>query len=105
MSAAAGRRNWSSDFATDTVLWCGFVGMWGRVMSVLDDVEAFRKSALYRKQVSISRDGEDFVVAYQPDNLIVFRHAEASALRRVCRQLRWEIVSDTIAEPDDVRSW
>jgi hypothetical protein len=54
--------------------------MWGGVMSVLDAVEAFRKSALFRKQVSISRDGEDFVVAYQPDNLIVFRHAEASAL-------------------------
>jgi len=48
-------------------------------MSVLDAVEAFRKGALFRKQVSINRDGEDFVVAYQPDNLIVFRHAEASA--------------------------
>ncbi len=58
-------------------------------MSVLDTVEAFRKDALFRKQVSISRDGEDFIVAYQPDNIIVFRHAEAGALRRVCRQLRW----------------
>ena len=75
------------------------------MVSVLDAVEAFRKSALFRKQVSISRDGEDFVVAYQPDNLIVFRHAEASALRRVCHQLRWEIVSDTVPEADDVRSW
>jgi hypothetical protein len=79
--------------------------MWGGIMSVLDSVEAFRKSALFRKQVSISRDGDDFVVAYQPDNLIVFRHAEASALRRVCNLLRWEIVSDTVPDPKNLASW
>ena len=45
---------------------------------------------------SISRDGDDFVVAYQPDNVIVFRHNELSALRKVCQSLRWEIVSDTV---------
>ena len=75
-------------------------------MSVLDVVESFRKSAVpFRRQVSIYRDGEDFVVAYQPDNIIVFRHAEANKLRKMCHSLRWEIVSDTVAEAGDVRSW
>ena len=92
-------------FAAGTIILVRLVSKWGGVMSVLDAVEAFRKSALFRRQVSISRDGQDFVVAYQPDNLIVFRHAEASALRRVCNLLRWEIVRDTVPEPDDVRSW
>ena len=55
-------------FAAGKIIWCGIISVWGGVMSVLNSVEAFRKGALFRKQVSISRDGEDFVVAYQPDN-------------------------------------
>jgi hypothetical protein len=75
-------------------------------MSVLDVVESFRKRAVpFRKQVSISRDGADFIVAFQPDNIVVFRHGVANELRKMCRSLRWEIVSDTVAEPGDVRSW
>jgi len=92
-------------FAAVTIILVRLVSMWGGVMSVLDAVEAFRKSALFRRQVSISRDGQDFVVAYQPDNLIVFRHVEASALRRMCNLLRWEIVSDTTPDPNDLASW
>jgi hypothetical protein len=66
-------------------------------MSVLDVVESFRKNALpFRRQVSISRDGEDFVVAFQPDNVVVFRHSDASKLRKMCHNLRWEIVCDTV---------
>ena len=69
-------------------------------MAVLDTIEAFRKNALpIRRRVSISRDDKDFVVAFQPENLIVFRHNEANALRRVCHSLRWEIISDTGADP------
>ena len=74
-------------------------------MSVLDTVESFRKSALFRRQVSISRDGADFVVTFQPDNIVVFRHNEASKLRKMCQSLQWEIVSDTVPEPGDIRSW
>ena len=44
--------------------------------------------------MSIRRDDNDFIVAFQPENLTVFRNGDASALRRVCRQLRWEIVAD-----------
>ena len=75
-------------------------------MSEFDVVETFRRNALpIRRQVSISRDGEDFVVAFQPDNIIALRNSEASALRKMCHSLRWEIVSDTIPEPNDPASW
>jgi hypothetical protein len=35
----------------------------------------------------------------------VFRHSEASALRKACVLLRWEVVSDTIADPNNLSSW
>jgi hypothetical protein len=46
------------------------------------------------RRVSIRRDDKDFVVAFQPEDHVVFRHTDASALRDVCRKLRWEIVDD-----------
>jgi hypothetical protein len=55
----------------------------------------------YRRQVTMRRDGNDFVVAFQPDDIIVFRNQDAVALRKVCRSLRWEIVSDATALADD----
>jgi len=59
--------------------------------------ESLRKGAPpFRRQVSISRDGDDYVVAFQPDNVIVFRHTEARELRRICNSLHWEIVRDTV---------
>jgi hypothetical protein len=48
------------------------------------------------------RDGDDFVIALQPDDVIVFRNGDAGALRKVCRSLRWEIVSDATVRPDDL---
>ena len=75
-------------------------------MSAFDVVESFRRNSVpYRRQVTISRDGEDFVVALLPQNIIAFRHSEAKELRRMCHSLRWEIVRDTTPEPDDIRSW
>jgi hypothetical protein len=63
-------------------------------MSEFDVIESFRKNALpFRRQVSISRDGEDFVVTFLPENIIAMRHSEANALRKMCHALRWEIVS------------
>ena len=50
---------------------------------------------LLKRQVAIRRDGDDFVISFQPEDLIVFRHAEARALRKACVFLRWEVVSDT----------
>jgi hypothetical protein len=48
-----------------------------------------------KRRVSIGRDGNEFVVTLQPEDLVVFRNASAVALRKVCRHLRWEIVSDS----------
>ena len=58
-----------------------------------------------RKKVSIRRDDKDFVVAFQPENFVVFRNGRASALRKLCTSLRWEIVSDTAPEANDPASW
>ena len=75
-------------------------------MSVLDAVESRRRAALpFRRQVTISRDGEEFVIKFQPDDIVAMRHREASELRKMCHTLRWEIVQDTVPERDDIRSW
>jgi hypothetical protein len=75
-------------------------------MSAFDVVESFRKSAVpFRRQVSISRDGEEFLVTLLPLNIGAMRHSEAADLRKMCHFLRWEIVSETVPEPDDIRSW
>jgi len=75
-------------------------------MSALDTVDAFRRNVFpFRRRVSISRDGADFIVAFQPDNIVVFRHPEASKLRKLCHSLRWEIVSDALPDTSDLASW
>ena len=58
-----------------------------------------------RRKVAIRRDGEDFVIVFQPEDIVVFRHAEATALRRACVVFRWEVVSDTIAVASNPASW
>ena len=57
-----------------------------------------------RRQVSIRRDDADFVVAFEPDGVVVFRHKESGALRKVCKSLRWQIVRDTV-DLNDLASW
>ena len=47
-----------------------------------------------RRLVTLQRDDADFVVTFYPENLVVFRHAEPNALRKVCTGLRWKIISD-----------
>ena len=47
------------------------------------------------RRVSIKRDDNDFVIAFQPEDYIIFRNQDPHALRKVCRFLRWEIVADT----------
>jgi hypothetical protein len=75
-------------------------------MTAFDVVESFRRNTVpFRRQVSISRDGEDFVITFLPQNIVAMRHSEAGELRRICHFCRWEIVSDTVPEPDDVSSW
>jgi hypothetical protein len=57
----------------------------------------------YRRQVVLRRDGDDFVVATHTDGLIIFRNQDPDALRKLCRSLRWEIISDTTAS--DKSAW
>ena len=54
-----------------------------------------------RRRVSIRRDDDDFVVAFQPEDEIVFRHQDAGALRKVCHKLRWLIIDDQ-SVPDNL---
>jgi hypothetical protein len=56
----------------------------------------------YRRQVAMRRDGDDFVIAFEPDGFIIFRNKDADALRKLCRSLRWEIVSDTTSSEDEL---
>ena len=58
-----------------------------------------------KRKVAIRRDGKDYVISFQPEDLIVFRHAEARALRKACLFLRWEVVSDTVPEVNNLASW
>jgi hypothetical protein len=44
--------------------------------------------------VTLQRDGADFVVSFHPENIVVFRHTEPNALRRMCTFLRWQIIAD-----------
>ena len=69
----------------------------GGLMSMLDAVETLQRDTVpFRRQVTIRRDGEDFVVVFHPQNIVALRHSEAKELRKVCHLLRWEIVSDTV---------
>jgi hypothetical protein len=74
-------------------------------MHVVSDVVGKSLSNGPRRRVSIKRDGKDFIVAFQPDDVVVFRHERAIPLRKLCSSLRWEIVHDTIAEAGDLASW
>jgi hypothetical protein len=47
------------------------------------------------RRVSIRRDDDDFVVAFQPEDFVIFRNQDANTLRRVCRFLQWDVVADT----------
>jgi hypothetical protein len=55
-----------------------------------------------KRLVSLRRDNADFVVAFQPEDVIVFRNPDPRALRRICGQLRWKIVSDTAYTVEDL---
>ena len=55
----------------------------------------------YRRQVAMRCDGEDFVIAIQPGDEIVFRTKDPRALLNLCRRLRWQIAIDTTLSIDD----
>jgi hypothetical protein len=55
-----------------------------------------------RRNVSLYRDNDDFVVAILPENIIALRNPDAGKLRKLCAYLRWEIVSDTSLTLNDL---
>jgi predicted nucleic acid-binding OB-fold protein len=57
--------------------------------------------------VSVERDGIDFVVAFQPEGHVIFRHHDLKALRNVCSKLRWEVVEEKSFPQnlDDIRTY
>jgi hypothetical protein len=69
-------------------------------MSVVADVEFSKSVPKTQRRVSIRRDGEDFVIVSLVEDLIVYRNSDASALRKLCRSLRWEIVLDSCVSAD-----
>jgi hypothetical protein len=48
-----------------------------------------------KRTVAIYRDGDDFVASLMPNDVVIFRDQSADALRKLCKGLRWAIVSDT----------
>jgi hypothetical protein len=44
----------------------------------------------------------DCVVTYPLDDVMVFRNPDTNALRKLCRQLRWEIIRDTSLPIEDL---
>lgn len=59
------------------------------------------------RKVSVERDGTDFVVAFQPEGHVIFRHHDLKALRNVCSKLRWEVVEEKSFPQnlDDIRTY
>ena len=47
-----------------------------------------------KRLVTLQRDGADFVVSFYPEDIVVFRHNEPNALRKMCTFLRWQIIAD-----------
>jgi hypothetical protein len=76
-------------------------------MSVVND--KIGKSLGYGRgrRVSVERDGTDFVVAFQPEGHVIFRHHDLKALRNVCSKLRWEVVEEKSFPQnlDDIRTY
>jgi len=59
------------------------------------------------RKVSVERDGTDFIVAFQPEGHVIFRHHDLKALRNVCSKLRWEVVEEKSFPQnlDDIRTY
>ena len=47
-----------------------------------------------RRNVSLKRDGEDFIVVFEVEDIVAFRSKDANTLRKICRWLRYAITCD-----------
>lgn len=53
-----------------------------------------------KRLVTLRRDGDDFVVLFYPEDIVVFRHNEPNALRKMRTFLRWKIIGDSSGSGD-----
>ena len=53
-----------------------------------------------KRLVTLRRDGDEFVVTFYPEDIVVFRRSEPQPLRKMCTFLRWRIVSDRSGSDD-----
>jgi hypothetical protein len=53
-----------------------------------------------KRLVTLQREGDDFVVTFYPEDIVVFRHAERQPLRKMCAFLQWRIISDSAGSDD-----
>jgi hypothetical protein len=53
-----------------------------------------------RRLVTLRRDGNEFVVLFYPEDIVVFRHDEPQPPRKMCSFLRWKIISDSSSADD-----
>jgi len=57
-----------------------------------------------KRLVTLRREGDDFIVLFYPEDIIVFRHNEPQPLRKMCSFLRWKIISDSSSADDTILS-
>jgi hypothetical protein len=50
--------------------------------------------------VTLRREGEDFAVAFYPQDIIAFRNKDPQKLRKMCSFLRWKIISDAALDEE-----
>jgi hypothetical protein len=53
-----------------------------------------------KRLVTLRRDGDDFVVTFYPEEIVMFRHADPQPLRKMCAFFRWKIISDSSSADD-----
>jgi hypothetical protein len=49
----------------------------------------------HRGECPFRRDGEDLVIVFLAEDLVVYRNDDASGLHKLCNLLRWKIAVDS----------
>jgi hypothetical protein len=73
----------------------------GPIISIVDEnIRLTSDVERPRRLVTLRRDGDDFIVTFYPEDVVVFRHTEPQPLRKICAVLRWKIISDSSGSDD-----
>jgi hypothetical protein len=97
----ASEREISGRYKTSCNRLDGVFSAWKVSMSsVADQTHATTRP----KRVSLRPDDDEFVVSSWPHDVIIFRNRDAEALRKACRFLHWQVVSDLFVFADNRHS-